>query len=786
MMAGRSIRQAANVCPMLAGLKGSRMRWLFPRRRIVEALATAIVVVGVCATSFAITYYVSPTGSASNPGTPAEPWSLAKANSDLMPGDTAILLDGGYTTSIRPARDGTAGAPITYVAQNNQQTTFDGMNPAILLSGRSYIIVDGVKVTNAGRFIRAENDFDHLTIRNCHFENSSSWESSRFRVSGDGLHIANNTFINGNDLVSISGGNYHLVEDNYFERDTHTQLQLMGVQRSVVRRNYFTNDLHRGMGMASTRNPVYPDPQRKTDHVLIEWNVYDRIDGDGRWTSIQFTAVNCIVRRNIMARVGTGLSVSCYYESTGTAPEEGLYNLHNRIYNNVIYDCGEPADVNHSGTGLWLGGGTEYWDDPKIINNIIYKNRAFPDAPAYWTNGNCEPTTQVLFFKHGKPSKARLFYNNIIHEVPGESVIWEDGREGKPKAGYTVSAFEATYPLYAANNVEADPLFVDAAGGDFHVAPGSPMIDAGGPLTVTSGVGAGTIVPVDDALFFCDGFGVIPGDVIRVGGQRVSVLSVDYDNNLLTVDRTISWSAGDPVSTDYTGTAPDIGVYEYQAGPATVVARHVSCNNSAFDGNDPAANAADDDAIAPDKTALQPGQAATFANYTSYSRGINGLIVDIADPPGTPTASDFQFHVGNDNNPAGWPAAPAPLSVTVRPGEGTGGADRVTILWPDGAIQKQWLQVTVKATANTGLVADDVFYFGNAIGETGNSGTDAEVTPTDNINVRNNPHTLAVNPAAIDDVCDFNRDKKVGPTDSIICRNNGTSSQTALQLITVP
>ena len=50
---------------------------------------------------------------------------------------------------------------------------------------------------------------------------------------------------------------------------------------------------------------------------------------------------------------------------------------------------------------------------------------------------------------------------------------------------------------------------------------------------------------------------------------------------------------------------------------------------------------------------------------------------------------------------------------------GTGGSDRVTIIWDDNAIEKQWLQVTVKATDNTGLVADDVFYFGNAVGEAG-------------------------------------------------------------------
>ena len=52
--------------------------------------------------------------------------------------------------------------------------------------------------------------------------------------------------------------------------------------------------------------------------------------------------------------------------------------------------------------------------------------------------------------------------------------------------------------------------------------------------------------------------------------------------------------------------------------------RHVFYNNSAFDGNDPRANADDDLAVAPDKQALLPGQTATFVNYTSYGGGING------------------------------------------------------------------------------------------------------------------------------------------------------------------
>ena len=230
--------------------------------------------------------------------------------------------------------------------------------------------------------------------------------------------------------------------------------------------------------------------------------------------------------------------------------------------------------------------------------------------------------------------------------------------------------------------------------------------------------------------------------------------------------------------------------YVIQNTPITivlpVVGRHVLYNDSAFDGNDPAASSADDGAIATDKAALLPGEIASFANYTSYSKGINGVMVDIGTLTAAPVAADFQFKVGNSNDPSTWATAPDPTGITVRPDEGVSGTDRVTILWTDNAIEKQWLQITVKATANTGLATDDVFYFGNAIGETGNSAADAEVTPADEIGVRNNPHDIKTNPAAIDDAYDFNRDKKVGPTDQVISRNNGTNSSTALQLITVP
>jgi len=208
-------------------------------------------------------------------------------------------------------------------------------------------------------------------------------------------------------------------------------------------------------------------------------------------------------------------------------------------------------------------------------------------------------------------------------------------------------------------------------------------------------------------------------------------------------------------------------------GIAYVAGRHIFYNQSIWDGNNAAATAADDAAIAPDKTALLAGSLATFANYTGYSRGINGLMVDIRGLPGAVTAADFVFKVGNTQTPAGWAAAPAPSSVTIRAGAGVGGSDRVTLIWANSAIAKQWLQVTVLANANTGLDSPDVFYFGNAVGESGNTPLDAKVTSADALRVLNNITASAV----ITSPNDHNRDGKVAAADRLLVLNNLSALQ---------
>jgi len=273
------------------------------------------------------------------------------------------------------------------------------------------------------------------------------------------------------------------------------------------------------------------------------------------------------------------------------------------------------------------------------------------------------------------------------------------------------------------------------------------------------------------------GYALLPDSpAVNAGGNA---LAVDADGNPLPTDR-----YGNP---RIQGGVVDIGAFESSFASAPAVAgRYVFYNNSAFDGGAPNLGTEDDNALATDKQALRPGEVATFANYTSYGPGINGIMVDVAGLPEgyTPDAGHFEFKVGNGNDPSAWPPAAEPAAIGLRKGGGVEGSDRISIAWPDFAIRNQWLEVTLLADA-FGLAEDDVFYFGNAVGEAGNADGDAQVTATDLLLARNNPRNF-IDPAAVDFAYDYNRDARVNATDVLLARNNVTNFLTMLRLLDLP
>jgi Right handed beta helix region len=228
---------------------------------------------------------------------------------------------------------------------------------------------------------------------------------------------------------------------------------------------------------------------------------------------------------------------------------------------------------------------------------------------------------------------------------------------------------------------------------------------------------------------------------------------------------------------------------------SSVVGRKVFYNQSHYDSNNAAINSLDDKAIATDKVAFIPGTgAATFANVSSYTKGINGIMVDLSGSHGTITAADFIFRVGNNNTPSAWAAAPAPTGFSVRAGAGTGGSDRVEITWANGAIKKQWLEAIVKANANTRLQAlsgyaagtGDVFFFGSALADSGLSdlATSATVDGNDELAARSHQASVLSN-LPITNPYDYNRDGAVDGNDGLASRDNATSLATVTKYTNV-
>jgi ELWxxDGT repeat protein len=291
---------------------------------------------------------------------------------------------------------------------------------------------------------------------------------------------------------------------------------------------------------------------------------------------------------------------------------------------------------------------------------------------------------------------------------------------------------------------------------------------------------------------------VTPDDVVVVNrdtGQTVPASSISMG----TVPgggqgMTVAFQFANPVPAgNYTATLRKGGVgdldgyalsadYEFDfVMTSRVAGRRLFYNNSTFDGRNPAANAADDAAIAMDKNPLSAtSRTPVWGTFSTYSRGLNGLMVDLAGMPAGAglSAADFDFGMGNSPDGALWTAAPAPSGIAVRRGAGPGGADRVTLVWPDGAIKNTWLRVTVKPTARTGLGGPDVFFFGSYPGEVGPIVSNPRRPPpppnrqpsVDGRDVLATLRAISSAAAPVTSAFDFNRDGKVTAADVWVVR----------------
>ncbi|NLF30273.1 MAG: hypothetical protein GX591_05210 [Planctomycetes bacterium] len=711
-----------------------------------------------------------PQASDSGPGSEAQPWkTLQKAASAAMPGDVVKVLPGTYASPLWPARSGTAAAPIVFlgIPDGPARPVIPGGNPAVDLRSRAHIRIEGFEIANASGVGVNMDDGDHCQIVRCEIRNTSGngvlvqrgtdcvvRECYIHHVGGTNIKAGGLTYRvtrcvftrnelhdNGiEDGIQIGCGDdcemsWNWIHDIWAPAPSHTD----GIQLHSDNRNYriVGNVVHRvrseGFQIAAEDNTAGPDPA-----PLYEGNIMS--DGGG----VSFILSNNMRGATLLHNTivwGRYQSVWIHNGATGATV---LGNLFQSPDGGCVVAgdsmAGLTVDYNLTAGSRGIVGPHGLRGDPRLVDPKAAGSPTLPNArlrsnspaigagPAGSDMGALEyPNVYVVDAHHAGATDAHYGYPGLPFRTiaraievaqPGETILVREGvyREtvrpvhddvtiraadgeavlisgADPVTGWTRQADQWSAPLAQRPQVvlrdgeRLDAFTYDAAGGRLVVQGFDPRLH---PVEV----------------------------VVRLDGLDLAEAPAAIVEGLQVVDTLNDWA------------------------PPKIRGRWTFYNNSAFDGWDAAAGEADDAAIAPDKTPLQSGQTAALANYTSYRRGLNGIMVDIADLPAAFDGSELGLRAGREGDPTQWPAV-VPLQVAVRPGAGAGGSDRVTVVLPDGAVDDRWLQVTVPAGSRTGLEADDVFYFGNAVGETGDQpGLQAEVSSVDALRCLSHPAGL--------------------------------------------
>jgi hypothetical protein len=510
-------------------------------------ISISSILLWYAASVFSAVYYVdSANGNDTADGlTLTSAWeTIDKANKQVQPGDTAFIRKGSYSHSISPDTSGTEQLRITYAAYLDEVVVLSGMTIAVNLVNRAYITVDGMKIEHVDRYVTLDNSH-HIWIVNGHFDlhnNPEGWPTGIIFKNNSQYNWLHHCVIGrvGYSTVDDDKGcvmnlgvwenaddntDYNLIEDNVFFYGGHHVLAVSS-SYNIVRNNYFHNENWMECERAETgnlcgnRNIIFEYDPTNVQYNVIEGNrfAFSGVPPDQNTsTGLSVRTPHNIVRRNVFYHCdGPGMGISTL---------TGLWDaIDNHVYHNVYYHNGYPALpgvetwkeagflIAHHGTGAEI-------KDLGIKNNIFYDNK----------------THAIMFYYVEKDSQV----------VEGN---WE----------------EAADPLFKDITSTVDPF--DPSVPDFHLQETSPCIDSGVFLTrVVSPDGSGTLFQVEDAGYFINGWGIIEGDLIQLEGsvERARITQVDYNNNTITFDQSLTWTTNSGVSLAYEGTAPDIGAFEY-------------------------------------------------------------------------------------------------------------------------------------------------------------------------------------------------------------------------------
>lgn len=525
--------------------KGVHLHVVFARMWKIILVCFAITI----ETAQAADYYCDPiSGSMSNPGTSASPWSTLEdvfdANKTFNPGDTIYMRTGFHgDPRIRGINSGNVSI-VAEVSASPTAATVAFINSASNWTLSGLVVspeLDGYYIPAAGQqIVLVHNDSDQIVIENCVVYGAadvSNWTTTQML---DRLGVG----------VRIRGTNC-ILRDSHIFNTRYSVVTVFEAQGILVQRNLIEGIMEDGIRALAPyatyeyntiRNFYGVDEAH--DDMIQSWA------GGHSGIPVGGTSLHGVVIRG-------NLGINQTDPNTPFPDTYGVQGL--GLFDGFFEDW--VIENNILVTDMWHGLSLYGARNCRILNNTVIQNVSHPLNRVPWLG--------IFNHKNGQPSSGNIVQNNLVSDI--ESTVGSTFSHNLVTGDYT-------------NN------FIDYSDYDFHLKTTSPAVDAGtSSYTVDTDIeGQFRVAPYDIG---ADELGVVGSDSqapttpTGVVASNIGYTSVDLDwnassDNVAVIGYRIYRNGADPVNVGTTG-ATLTGLIPGSNYTFTVRAFDLSANESA-------------------------------------------------------------------------------------------------------------------------------------------------------------------------------------------------------------
>ncbi|WP_319548763.1 right-handed parallel beta-helix repeat-containing protein [Desulfogranum marinum] len=398
------------------------------------------------------TYFVAKNGNNNSSGlTAASAWAtISKVNkSRFSPGDR-ILFKRGDTWKeqlVIPSSGSASGGSITFGAYGTgNKPVIDGAgvnlsrnHGLIRGSGKNYIIIEDIRVQNAGIGKAAENTGigfyggSYITVRNCEAYNTES-SGLKFNTSShitvDGNEISKACRNSRSESLSLSViDTFEVMNNTVYDGGTAAG---GGAGIDAKDGSHDGSIHHNEVYGINGANAIYVDAYgRYTYNIEIYANYIHDTDGAGFQIGSESGGLlkNVSVHHNVVHNALRG-AIAFHNKYPASGAVQDIF-----IYNNTFYQNGT------NGTGQY--GNIRVWD--QLIDNLVIKNNIM-----------------------GQNHNFHVGIHTATGPAPSKYTVGHNVLSGTQKNAGGFAAVDGS------NSIKSDPLFVNSSADNFRLQSGSP------------------------------------------------------------------------------------------------------------------------------------------------------------------------------------------------------------------------------------------------------------------------------------------------------------------------